>query len=66
MRIMKRIILLLSLVVLSASCIEDLSKYDYKKTNEVTYKSVNEGYTFTSGDQASMVAPVEFSERPTI
>ena len=59
---MKRIILLLSLVVLSASCIEDLSKYDYKKTNEVTYKSVNEGYTFTSGDQASMVAPVEFSE----
>ncbi len=60
--IMKRILFLLTLLVVSISCIEDLSKYNYKKTNKVTYKSVIEGYTFTSGEEVEMVAPIEFAE----
>jgi hypothetical protein len=50
------------MLVISISCIEDLSEYNYKKTNKVTYKSVIEGYTFTSGEQAQLVAPVDFAE----
>lgn len=56
------------MLALSVSCIEELSKEglskdDEIKTNKVTFKSVIEGYTFTSGDNAKLVAPVEFSEK---
>lgn len=53
---------IIPILLLSTSCIEDLSKYDYKQTNKVTFKSVIEGYTFTSGDEVEIVAPVQFSE----
>ncbi len=45
-----------------ASCIEDKSRYDYMKTNTVTFKTVLEGFTFTTGEEAEVTAPIEFSE----
>lgn len=50
------------LMVFAVSCVEDMSKYDYKKSNKVTFLSVMEGYTFTMGEEVEIVAPVEFSE----
>ena len=59
---MKRIIYILSILILAVSCIEDLSQYEYKDTNKVTFLSVMEGYTFTMGETAEIVAPIEFSK----
>lgn len=44
------------------SCIEDKSQYDYKKTNEVSFKTVLEGFSFTAGEEVEIVAPIVFSE----
>ena len=53
----------LSLVVIFAvSCMTDKGSYDYAQTNEVTFKTVLEGFTFTSGENVEITAPVEFSE----
>lgn len=57
----KRYIYMILAVLLTVSCIEDLSQYDYKETNKVTFLSMMEGYTFTTGEEAEIVAPVEFS-----
>lgn len=43
------------------SCIEDLSEYNYRQANEVTYLSVIEGFTFTSGEEVTITAPLEFA-----
>ena len=51
-----------ALVFLAVSCIEDKSRYDYMKTNTVTFKTMLEGFTFTTGEEAEVTAPVEFSE----
>lgn len=59
---MKRYIYMFVSVVFAASCIEDLSQYDYKDTNKVTFLSMMEGYTFTVGEEAEIVAPIEFSK----
>lgn len=40
----------------------DKGSYDYAQTNEVTFKTVLEGFTFTSGENVEITAPVEFSE----
>ncbi len=53
---------LLLTAFLLLSCIEDKSKYEYRKTNEVTYLSVLEGFTSTFGEEREYVAPIEFSE----
>ena len=44
------------------SCIEDKSQYDYKKTNEVSFKTVLEGFSFTAGEEVEIVAPIVLSE----
>lgn len=59
---MKRLLYILPVLMLMTSCIEDLSQYNYKNTNKVTYLSVIEGYTFTSGEEIEMTAPLEFSQ----
>ena len=59
---MKRLLYILPVLMLMTSCIEDLSQYNYKDTNKVTYLSVIEGYTFTSGEEIEMTAPLEFSQ----
>lgn len=52
----------LLLLPLLFSCIEDKSLYDYKKTNEVSFKTVLEGFSFTAGEEVEIVAPIVFSE----
>lgn len=54
-------ILSIALALALVSCIEDKSRYDYREANDVTFKSVLEGYAFTRGEEAEIVAPVEFS-----
>ena len=55
-------ILLAATVAIAVSCMADKGSYDYAKTNEVTFKTVLEGFTFTSGEDVEITAPVEFSE----
>lgn len=57
-----KIILPLLCLVMCVSCIEDKSRYDYRTANEITWLSVLEGFSFTSGEMAEIVAPLEFSE----
>ncbi len=47
---------------LCISCIEDRSRYDYRTANEVSWLSLQEGYSFTSGETVEITAPLEFSE----
>lgn len=56
------IIYLILSVIAAFSCIEDKSRYDYRKTNEVTFLSVLEGFSSTFGEESEYVAPIEFSE----
>ncbi|MDE6085999.1 MAG: hypothetical protein K2G40_06320, partial [Muribaculaceae bacterium] len=44
------------------SCIEDKSVYDYRIANEVSWLSLLEGFSFTSGEEVEITAPIEFSE----
>lgn len=55
-------ILLTAALALAVSCMADKGSYDYAKTNEVTFKTILEGFTFTSGEDVEITAPVEFSE----
>ena len=65
---MKRIIYLAILILGVASCADEglliggKGKDPYKQTNEVKFLSVMEGFTFTSGEEAEIVAPIEFSQ----
>lgn len=52
----------LAAAALVTSCMDDKGSYDYAKTNELTFKTVLEGFTFTSGEDVEITAPVEFSE----
>lgn len=53
---------LLLIFCLLVSCIEDEGKYEQIVTNEVTYLSVLQGFSFTSGEEVEVTAPIEFSE----
>lgn len=55
-------ILLAAAAVILASCMIDKGSYGYAKTNEVSFKTLLEGFTFTSGEDVEILAPVEFSE----
>ena len=59
---MKRIIYLMSILIASVSCVEDLSKYEYKEINEVTFLSLMDGFSVISGEDVEMTAPVKFSK----
>ena len=58
----KKYLSLFFVVVFAVSCMTDKGSYDYAQTNEVTFKTVLEGFTFTSGENVEITAPVEFSE----
>lgn len=60
---MKKLIIFPTLLLLIlSSCIEDKSVYDYRKANEVSWLSLLEGFSFTSGEEVEIKAPMEFSE----
>lgn len=48
--------------LLVTSCMADKGSYDYAETNEVSFQTVLEGFTFTSGEDVEIIAPVVFSE----
>ena len=58
----KKYLSLFFVLVFAVSCMTDKGSYDYAQTNEVTFKTVLEGFTFTSGENVEITAPVEFSE----
>ena len=47
-------------MLFSVSCIEDMSKYDYKDVNEVTFLSLMDGFSAISGEQLELTAPLKF------
>lgn len=59
---MKRLFILCSLLLtgLASGCIEDMSEYDCLRTNRVTF--LDGSFSFTAGEEASLTAPVAFSE----
>ncbi len=57
---MKRILYLIPFILFAVSCIEDMSKYDYKETNDVTFLSLMDGFSVISGENVEMTAPVKF------
>lgn len=57
---MKKIIYFLSILLVAFSCIEDMSKYDYKEKNDVTFLSLMDGYSVICGENVEMTAPVKF------
>ena len=60
---MKNIITVVCAILAMTSCIEDLSQYEYLQTNKVTFDSfLDHDYTWTSGDEVELVAPITFSQ----
>lgn len=60
---MKNIFTVFCAVMALSSCIEDLSQYQYMKTNKVTFDSfLDHDYSWTSGEEVELVAPITFSQ----
>jgi len=59
---MKRIIYLMSILLISISCVEEMSKYVQKEVNEVTFLSLMDGFSVISGENVEMTAPLKFSK----
>ena len=63
MKNFKYIITVVCSLVAMTSCIEDLSQYEYKQTNKVTFDSfLDHDYTWTSGEEVELTAPLTFSQ----
>ena len=58
---MKKILYVISVMILTLSCIEDKSKYDYMDTITVKFVNTIEGYSFVSGETVNLTAPINFS-----
>ena len=59
---MKKILYVITVLILAVSCIEDKSQYDYKDTVTVEFVDRIEGYSFVSGETVKLTAPISFSE----
>lgn len=60
---MKNIITVVCAMLALSSCVEDLSQYEYLQTNKVTFDSfLDHDYTWTSGEEVELVAPITFSQ----
>lgn len=63
MKNIKYIITAVFSILTLSSCIEDLSQYEYLKTNKVTFDSfLDHNYNWTSGEEVELTAPLTFSQ----